>query len=102
MYRVVDMMFSFSGRLPHGRGDVPQYAIRPLILLKSAPRAWGCTVAERAGGQVAAVCPTGVGMYRIGLRLERIGFCLPHVRGDEPSGGDRLLTADESAPRAWG
>src|SRR5699024_3232434 len=67
-----------------------------------APRTWGWTVLDQAGGVPGAAGPTHVGMdLRVsshgGLQIRR-----PHARGDGPLDDHKATGAPSQAPRTWG
>ena len=69
-------------RVPHGRGDEPNFS--------------------ECVGVVETVFPTGVGMNRLHGRRALPDHRVPHGRGDEPDLSDPLGINPLCSPRAWG
>ena len=71
-----------SVRMPHMRGDEPDY-VAQLV-------------------QQAVVCPTCVGMNRQPSADESANLRMPHMRGDEPYARRDYAAQTLYAPHAWG
>jgi len=88
--------------LPRASGDRPQPRESPLVIVMSAPRERGSTLAHREGGRAEPVCPARAGIDR------SCGGCgdgpegLPRASGDRP--WDKVDNYDRmpSAPRERG
>ena len=53
-------------RFPHTRGGVPYNAVRVKQDGQFSPHTWGCTWDGDRRGELSAVFPTHVGVYRLG------------------------------------
>ena len=69
-------------RMPHRRGDEPEY--------------------KKLNVEVEEVCPTGVGMNRTKQEKNDADQGMPHRRGDEPPGRSLSAAWLKYAPQAWG
>ena len=72
----------FFFRVPHTRGDEPQY---PAELVEN----W-------------CVFPTRVGMNQVMMKLSSFTASVPHTRGDEPVVLREALKGGLCSPHAWG
>ena len=87
---------------PHTRGDVTFSHSARNVLVRSAPRTWGCSALGKPKCFRARVYPTHAGMCLFTVPRMHVVTSLPHMRGDAPQ--VRLFPSLDwrSAPRTWG
>src|SRR5690606_41764501 len=90
-----------AGR-PHARGGVPLGIACSVSLMRSSPRAWGCTVVSIDARLLRAVVPTRVGVYRKVRSAAGRPAGRPHARGGVPITAGQDVARRQSSPRAWG
>ena len=89
-------------RIPHARGDGPDFPHITGLPNSYSPRAWGWSGRAAGPARRVVVFPTRVGMVLPRRSLVSADIGIPHARGDGPSMSVSTLTATEYSPRAWG
>ena len=89
-------------RLPHARGGVSAFTVRPSIPVGSSPRSWGCFLPTTGDPKSSVVFPTLVGVFLCFIDSRRIGTGLPHARGGVSDATCICFTEWGSSPRSWG
>ena len=74
----------YQARFPHRRGGVPPVLAGVRLVAEFSPQAWGCTAAHSRAKGGLPVFPTGVGVYRDGVRSHVEEASFPHRRGGVP------------------
>ena len=88
--------------VPHARGDGPNQTAIITRGHRCSPRTWGWTVVPLLCPGNCRVFPTHVGMDRLAPPSVGLRPCVPHARGDGPTGDIVMLKLKMCSPRTWG
>ena len=89
-------------RIPHTRGDGPLSMEMRRFNAEYSPHAWGWPVVIQRVMETRRVFPTRVGMDHRETSPGSQRSCIPHTRGDGPTGTMAFIAKNAYSPHAWG
>jgi len=102
MYLPQAFINTINAESPHRRGDVPANIPRRKRDIEISPQTWGCTVMRVRRKMDRSNLPTDVGMYRKGIKIQRLIPESPHRRGDVPPHVTIVTGTTAISPQTWG
>ena len=96
------LIFSFTEKHPHGRGEDPIIPDSAVPVEETPPRAWGRLMNDICASLSVGNTPTGVGKTFRTSKGADLPEKHPHGRGEDHKHCPNHVIEQETPPRAWG